>query len=413
MQRPSFACVQSSASTPRHARGEALVRLAMLVGCGPSVDAAQAESSTTAATVQTSTGGVESTSSSSEHLTSSGEPTTTGAQQCVKSIVADTFVQVTEAKLGNTSVADVDFDGELDVVGGMGVIIFSDLTVLALDVGEPDDGRIGEFTGDDALDLVYSGPDEALVVIPSVVDGGETPIATPGASALTFTVGDYDRDGIGDVAAGYSNGVQVWHGEGDGTFTSPGLFGPGEASDLTFFTQDGEVRLLTTQGLGDAGGVYRQDAGVFVLYDDFPQPSVVTAEEVDFMAGQTGHVLMSVWWDLPLAEVVSSYSVVHDQGDGWGGWEYDLQGGFPYDAAMIDIDADGIAEAAVIEADPDNNVSLSFVCVSGDRLVRCGTTPVPPIPQRVELLPHGPRVVIATKEDGAWIADVTVTPCVD
>ncbi len=385
----------------------------MLVACGPSADAAHAGASTGGATVQTSTGGVESTSSSSEHLTSSGEPTTTGAQQCVKSIVADTFVQVTEAKLGNTSVADVDFDGELDVVGGMGVIIFADLAVLALDVAEPDDGRIGEFTGDDALDLVYSGPDEALVVIPSVVDGGVTPIATPGASALTFTVGDYDRDGIGDVAAGYPNGVEVWHGAGDGTFTSPGLFGPAYASDLTFFTQDGEVRLLTTQGLGDAGGIYRQEKGAFVLYDDFPQPSVVTAEEVDFLVGETGHVLMSVWWNLPFGEVVSNYSVVYDQGNGWGGWEYDLQGGFPYDAAMIDIDADGIAEAAVIEANPDGDARLSFVCVSGDRLVRCGTTPVPPIPKQVELLPEGPRVLLTTKEDGAWVADLTITPCVD
>jgi hypothetical protein len=278
------------------------------------------------------------------------------------------------------------------------------------------DGRIGEFTGDGVLDLVYSAsaPD-GLVVVPSIVDGGDVPIATPGEPALTFMVGDYDRDGIGDVAAGYPDGVEVWHGEGDGTFTSPGLFGPGYPSDLTFFTQDDEVRLMITEGLGGAGGIFRQDAGAFVLFDDFPQPRVVTVDEVEFIAGETGHVLMSVWWSLPFGEVDSSYSVISDQGEEWSGWVYDLKGGLPYDAAMIDIDGDGVAEAAVIEEE-DGLPIISFVCLGSDRLVRCGSMPIPADePTSVELLPGpvGPRVLFTTTENGTWITDLMITECPD
>jgi hypothetical protein len=120
------------------------------LGCRSDVDAVESGSSTTGSATHASTSTGDSSTTTSAGPTSSGADTTTGIDECVKVITAGPFELVTEESLGITSVADVDFDGNLDVVGGRGVVVFADLSVL-ISTDPPDaDGRIG------GLDLCLS-----------------------------------------------------------------------------------------------------------------------------------------------------------------------------------------------------------------------------------------------------------------
>ncbi len=396
------------------------VTLLASVGCGSGVDARASETSSAAATADGSSSAGEGSTTAGDAVStapsaSSGAEATDGTTSgCLKEITAGPFELVTERSLGLTSLADADVDGELDVVGGRGVVLFSDLSVVALS-GPPatNNGRLGRFTDDDVPDMIFASglPDEALVVFPSIAEGGGPPIATLGESALTFAVGDYDRDGVDDVASGRADGVEVWHGAGDGTFTSLGLVGPDYPSDVTFFSQEDDVRLLITSGFDPTARVYRHEVGTFVLEEMFAQPGVVSVEEVEFFVGQPGHVLMRVWWSLPFGEVDSYVAVVSSQRGRWGGWLYDLHGGDSFDAAMSDIDDAGVGEVAVLQEDADGKPVIAVACLASDRLESCGTVSVPAVPIAVELLSDGPRLLFTTLDEGTWIADLAIAGC--
>ncbi|MGW1978107.1 FG-GAP-like repeat-containing protein [Streptomyces sp. NPDC001889] len=116
--------------------------------------------------------------------------------------------------------------------------------------------------GHDAVRTFLAGPDGAFAA-PGV--GWETPAGNYWAENMKRLTGDFDGDGVGDLAAfyGYENGrvtLLTWLGRGDGSFAAPLHSWTAEPGNWNF-------EAMTAQA-GDFNGDGRDDVAVWYAYGD-------------------------------------------------------------------------------------------------------------------------------------------------
>ncbi len=164
---------------------------------------------------------------------------------------------------------DFDRDGRLDLLvddrdreavryfRGRGDGTFAEAESIAVG-GDPYRGiATGDLNGDDLPDIATPNPDHVSVLLGDGA-GGFTPKATltPGFAPFSVSVGDFDGDGLGDVAAGSGERVgslTTWTGMPDGSFREAGRHdiaaGPTTmaAADLT---GDGADELVVASYVG-------------------------------------------------------------------------------------------------------------------------------------------------------------------
>jgi uncharacterized protein (TIGR03437 family) len=209
--------------------------------------------------------------------------------------------------------ADVNLDGKLDLVTGKGVLLgngdgtFQPLIPFGGAPGTavrplgialpylplPAGGlvQVADFNNDGIPDLCAAAYDAFVVLLGNGDGTFGPPISTgplyssypyPVDELAVFTLGDFDGDGIVDIAyAGTGGDVSILFGNGDGTFTRVvGVGAPAEdpgALTIGDLRGDGHVDLLAQ---GDGGvAVWLLNGGEFnVLPIVYPPPSLVPAE---------------------------------------------------------------------------------------------------------------------------------------
>ncbi len=84
---------------------------------------------------------------------------------------------------------------------------------------------VADFNGDGILDLaaIVAGPQSGIKVLIGRGDGSfdAVPLLAPLIVHLSLAVADFNADGIPDLASTVRNGVEVFLGNGDGTFGDP------------------------------------------------------------------------------------------------------------------------------------------------------------------------------------------------
>ncbi len=217
---------------------------------------------------------------------------------------------------GTADVGDFNNDGDLDAIaagGGQASLFLNQGSgEMASGTAVPDDGNgidamvvSGEFTGDSHLDVAAGYiPDDspyAIEVIPGLGDGTfGTPVITEveADTPLGIAAGDFDDDGVDDLAyTTWEGQVLMYEGDGDGTFTEAGRFGPTcgcqspwgvTSSDLN---GDGRDDVIATMLFEDQVAVYLAQAdGSFIRGQRFdvpladglnPNPYAVSARDMN------------------------------------------------------------------------------------------------------------------------------------
>jgi len=219
--------------------------------------------------------------------------------------------------IGSVDVGNFDNDGELDAIGAGGGQAALFLNQGGGDMAPgtviPDDGNgidgmvvSGEFTGDSNLDVAAGyipdeGPPYVIEVMPGSGDGTFGTPVTTAADADTpmgIAAGDFNDDGVDDLAyTTWAGQVLMYEGDGDGTFTEAGRFGPTcgcqspwgvTAADLN---GDGRDDVVATMRFEDQVAVYiAQPDGSFVRGQRFdvpladgwnPNPYAVSAKDMN------------------------------------------------------------------------------------------------------------------------------------
>ena len=140
--------------------------------------------------------------------------------------------------------------------------------------GSPETLAVGDFNGDGILDLVTEDyvTGDATVLLGNgdgTFTAKDTFAAAGGFASTVIVVADFNGDGIPDLAFGYLDGssqnVPVFLGNGDGTFTSkstPGLGSPVDGLTAGDFNGDGVQDLAVSNGsdvtvlLGNGDGTF-------------------------------------------------------------------------------------------------------------------------------------------------------------
>ena len=175
--------------------------------------------------------------------------------------------------LGSIVTADFNGDGKVDLAivgdyvstGGITVLLGNgDGTFTAAGANlAPNQGfgvvATGDFNGDGILDLVaanYFEPGGATIFL-GKGDGTFVPSATPltiDSFTKSMVVGDFNADGVLDLAIGYSSGVNIFLGKGDGTFQQTAqnsVSGSGISLVAGDFNQDGKLDLAGIDNYND------------------------------------------------------------------------------------------------------------------------------------------------------------------
>jgi hypothetical protein len=353
-----------------------------------------ASEETMATSMQTTLASTSSTSTSSE--------STAG---CERSFEIGAFTKLAEIGMGQTELYDVDRDGRLDVVGSIGTVVTADLEVEFLP-GTPtlNDGHPGMFDGDAVVDFVYVEQLEgALVVLPG--NGGD-PIITATSLPFMSAVADVDDDGIDDIAFTSDDGMDAWRGNGDGTFAKFADITSHVSAFFSFVRQPDGMQLAIGDSSATDFEVYRVTETP-VLVGRFSLMQGFSVDSGDAFGDGSDDLLVTQAW--LHRTTPSSVALLHPDGETWDGWTVDFTGQVPWNAALGDVDEDGIAEIVVANGDE----SLTILCWTGDGFARCGQLEVGAPARQAELLPG--RVVSAGPDPyagwGIWVAEVTSSAC--
>ncbi len=171
--------------------------------------------------------------------------------------------------------------------------------------------------GTKRFQIHYSATDVTLTQLPQFLPPVFTRVDRPGGYTWTMVQGDFDGDGIPDIACGAGAGVRLLHGNGDGTFTplSPDLTVPGPTAVVAGHFHDPNVLDLAVTTSSSGGQVY-----VFLGNGDGTfQPPVLYAAGVQARAVAVDDVNGDGAQDLVLAGVNGSdgtVSVLLGNGDG-------------------------------------------------------------------------------------------------
>ena len=274
---------------------------------------------------------------------------------------------------GMVAVADLNHDGNLDLVVGAGslaVLLGNGNGTFQPYVSYSTSGSIGElalgdFNRDGSLDVVVPATDYSHTgfwIFPGAADGTfESPVnVTAGGKTVgAFVAGDFNGDGNLDLAFAAattpSTATYVLLGNGDGTFaTSPIVAGSG-AIFLTAgdFNGDGKLDLAFSApyyyGVENVGVILGNGDGTFSVRNDY-------STSASPLAATTGNFHGSGKADLAVVENVSQFStgalsVFSNNGDGTFQPYVDYTVGVnPQTAVTGDFNGDGVLDVAVLNA---------------------------------------------------------------
>ncbi len=276
------------------------------------------------------------------------------------------------------AVGDLDNDGFIDVVAAN--VTTDNISVLINDGdgtfaakadyatgSDPLGVAIADYDGDGFMDVAIShdsaGVDTLTVHINdgdgTFTDSGENPAS---GSARNIVAADLDNDGVVDLATADSTGVDVFIGDGDGTFAAPAVY-PGISSyDIAAadFDRDGFMDLVVTLSGSDQVGVLINDGdGTFA------------AEELYSVAGETPRDVTFAdydgdgYIDLATADTdTDNISVLVNDGDGtFGAAATYATTADPWGMVSGDVDGDGDID---IVATGSNNGDILVFLNDGD-----------------------------------------------
>ena len=253
----------------------------------------------------------------------------------------------------------------------------------------------GDFNGDGVPDLAVVNAGSVLIFL-GKGDGTFTVVpssSNPGASAITVAVGDFNRDGIADLAV--TNGttagmVTILLGNGDGTFRAgPGPLAAGMSAvgiTVADFNKDGILDLAATNYENSGVNVFLENGdGTFQSAVYYPVP-LLNARSVlaaDFNGDGVADLAIGKFWH-------SGPSILLGNGDGTFGTAILLTANVPLGSGYIasaDFNGDGIPD--VVEPNQDLNGTAVVQLVQPSQTVTATLT-------GVSLSGPGPHLVDAS-----------------
>lgn len=137
---------------------------------------------------------------------------------------------------------------------------------------------VGDFNNDDKPDVMAADQTSINILFGNGDGTLQTPISTPtsaGAACSNPVVADFNNDGKLDIGVAYSNGkIQIFLGNGEGTFQSVGQTGPfSRTIGVADFNEDGILDVMLADpntacgavvALGNGDGTFRLGAHINV-----------------------------------------------------------------------------------------------------------------------------------------------------
>jgi hypothetical protein len=292
---------------------------------------------------------------------------------------------------GDLIVADVDKDGNLDIVssGGTISILFGNgdgtfRTHMDFFTGSDTNGSslaIGDFNGDGVSDVAvgtgnYSTTNSVIVLLGKGNRSFEQHLDYGvGLGANSIVIGDFNADGKDDIVASNSGSDLPYQGgrnftvllnNGDGTFPTYRFFATGQVpSDVTIgdFNGDGKPDLAVANGNPFSQFFFATDTvsvllnngdGTFQNHIEYPTgrfPFGVVAGDFD---GDGNEDLVTANHDDHTVSVL----LANPNGSFRSRVDYSTGGGFPYAAVTADFNGDGKLDLAVAVAGSGVSVLL-------------------------------------------------------
>ena len=253
---------------------------------------------------------------------------------------------------------------EVDVLLGDGTGGFGAASVFSSGGGCPTSIAVGDFNGDGISDLAVANYYGGVSILLGDGHGGfsaPTTYSSGGSGLESVVVGDFNGDGISDlaVANALSGTVGVLLGNGDGTFSAPITFSSGgsfpSALCVGDFNGDGKSDLAVANGNSNTVGVLLGDGnGSFDAVRTFPSGGIGACGLVvgDFNGDGKS--------DLAVANNTSAtVGVLLGYGNGSfvAGGMFSSGDGNPYSMAVGDFNGDGRSDLAVADGS-SNTVSV-------------------------------------------------------
>ena len=220
---------------------------------------------------------------------------------------------------------------------------------------------------DGKADLVSDNQDGSLSILLGKGDGTFQPAynfdgAMSGSSLVGFALGDFNGDGIADIAAiaPSQTGVTIYMGAGGGTFRAPVLYATGGTSGgspvtVADFNGDGKLDIAVTEG-SSIGVLLGNGDGTFRTAVTYSAGTGVSAQAIT-----TGDFNGDGVIDLAAINDAASGTVSILPGNGDGSFQSATQyavGNYPFDGITVgDFNGDGVADIAVANFN-SNNVSV-------------------------------------------------------
>lgn len=193
---------------------------------------------------------------------------------------------------GNSDVAAVDFFsfGDISVVPGQGGGNFGAPSMISMGGVAPIAITVGNFNGDGDPDLAAASlaSDKVSVFLGAAGFGFDGPTDYPLASARSVAVGDFDRDGVNDLAVGAGD-VYVMRGTPGGAFAPPASVGSPDGFPVDIavddLSRDGDQDLVTAGGsIPTFSVLLGREGTTFAPPDDFyggEEPVAVATPDMD------------------------------------------------------------------------------------------------------------------------------------
>jgi hypothetical protein len=229
--------------------------------------------------------------------------------------------------------------------------------------------ELGDFNGDGNQDLVVgSGQGQELFILLGKADGTFNPaVQIGGNSAFTgtfsFGIGDFNGDGKLDLAVPSNTSLEIWLGNGDGTFQSPTGYKIEQyafAVAVADFTGDGKLDIAVLQcgpncdKAGDDIGLFEGNGdGTFQKERNFVNAAEVNAEMMTVAdINQDGKPDLVV-----VNYLTNDVTVLLNDGTHLAPAQSWLVGDDPQVVAVGDFNGDGVPDLAVTNWST-NNVSV-------------------------------------------------------